>query len=135
MYDTKYWSSRLLASSSSYQQLIKSHTLSSGWGDLDTNFKGLDFDSYLLGLVSSTTVDNVSAKLSRTPRSGYQAIRSDIGSQRRLRVTKGIYLPADIPLHGIFGSKDVIHSWAIPGMGIKIDCIPGYSSHRRIICR
>lgn len=46
----------------------------------------------------------------RVSRSGYGAIQSNIGSQRRLRVTKGIYLPADIPLHGIFGSKDVIHS-------------------------
>jgi len=43
-------------------------------------------------------------------RTGYTPIVNDISSQRRLRVTKGIYLPADIPMHGIFGSKDVIHS-------------------------
>ena len=46
----------------------------------------------------------------RMPQAGYQPIIADIGSQRRLRVTKGIYLPADVPMHGIFGSKDVIHS-------------------------
>ena len=66
---------------------------------------------------------------------GYLPIRTEVESQRRLRVTKGIYLPADIPMHGIFGSKDVIHSWAVPGLGIKVDCIPGYSSHRRLIFR
>lgn len=44
------------------------------------------------------------------PRAGYRAIEANISTQRRLRVTKGIYLPADIPMHGIFGSKDVIHS-------------------------
>jgi len=66
---------------------------------------------------------------------GYTPLRSDIGSMRRLRVTKGVYLPADTPMHGIFGSKDVIHSWAIPGLGVKIDCIPGYSSHRRLVLR
>lgn len=41
---------------------------------------------------------------------GYSLLRADIGSMRRLRVTKGVYLPADVPMHGIFGSKDVIHS-------------------------
>jgi hypothetical protein len=41
---------------------------------------------------------------------GYQPIDASIASQRRLRVTKGVYLPADVPMHGIFGSKDVIHS-------------------------
>jgi len=68
-------------------------------------------------------------------RAGYEALSVDVGSMRRLRITKGIYLPADTAMHGIFGSKDVIHSWAIPGLGVKIDCIPGYSSHRRLILR
>ena len=43
-------------------------------------------------------------------RGGYEVMQADIASMRRLRVTKGIYLPADTPMHGIFGSKDVIHS-------------------------
>ena len=30
-------------------------------------------------------------------------------------------------------TKDVIHSWAVPSAGIKIDCIPGYTSHRIMI--
>jgi heme/copper-type cytochrome/quinol oxidase subunit 2 len=68
-------------------------------------------------------------------RSGYTPIQPGVGNMRRLRVTQGIYLPADLPIHGIFGSKDVIHSWAIPGLGVKIDCIPGYSSHRRLFFR
>jgi heme/copper-type cytochrome/quinol oxidase subunit 2 len=72
---------------------------------------------------------------SRPARSGFMAIREDVGSIRRLRVTRGVCLPSDVALHGIFGSKDVIHSWAIPGLGIKIDCIPGYNSHRRVLLR
>ena len=40
----------------------------------------------------------------------YQPLDAQIGTMRRLRVTKGVYLPADTPLHGVFGSKDVIHS-------------------------
>jgi heme/copper-type cytochrome/quinol oxidase subunit 2 len=39
-------------------------------------------------------------------------------------------MPIEIRLHILASSKDVIHSWAIPSAGIKIDCVPGYSSHR-----
>jgi len=81
------------------------------------------------GVMSTKEISSI------TPRVGYLPIDADITQQRRLRVTKGIYLPADVPMHGIFGSKDVIHSWAIPGLGVKIDCIPGYSSHRRLLLR
>jgi len=70
-----------------------------------------------------------------TKKTGYTPIESRISDIRRLRVTQGIYLPADLPIHGIFGSKDVIHSWAVPGLGVKVDCIPGYSSHRRLFFR
>lgn len=66
---------------------------------------------------------------------GYVKIAAGISQIRRLRVTKGIYLPADLAIHGIFGSKDVIHSWAIPGLGVKVDCVPGYASHRRLCFR
>jgi hypothetical protein len=68
-------------------------------------------------------------------RQGYVPLSSSISASRRLRVTKGISLPSDTPMHIICGSKDVIHSWAIPGLGVKIDCIPGYNSHRRLLLR
>ena len=68
-------------------------------------------------------------------RASYEFARCDVGSMRRLRVTRGVCLPADYPVHVVCGSKDVIHSWAVPGLGIKIDCIPGYNSHRRVLFR
>lgn len=68
-------------------------------------------------------------------RSGHSLANDEIGTIRRLRVTKGIYLPSDIPMHAVCASKDVIHSWALPGLNIKIDCIPGYNSHRRLMLR
>ncbi len=133
--DFNYWSLRLLSSFDSYKQLLSINSPRLGWGESSSSLKSLGFESSLLGLVQISNNMGESVQVNRLGRSGYQPIQSSIGSQRRLRVTKGIYLPADLPLHGIFGSKDVIHSWAIPGMGIKIDCIPGYSSHRRVICR
>jgi heme/copper-type cytochrome/quinol oxidase subunit 2 len=39
-------------------------------------------------------------------------------------------MPIEIRLHLLASSKDVIHSWSIPSAGVKIDCVPGYSSHR-----
>jgi heme/copper-type cytochrome/quinol oxidase subunit 2 len=94
------------------------------------------------GLVSSkpTYSSNLLSILARNlldirQRSAFEPVRSDVGSMKRLRVTKGICLPADYPIHVICGSKDVVHSWAIPGLGIKIDCIPGYNSHRRVLFR
>ena len=65
----------------------------------------------------------------------FKEINNNPTSVRRLRVSKGICLPSDFSIHIICGSKDVIHSWAIPGLGIKIDCIPGFNSHRRITFR
>ena len=65
----------------------------------------------------------------------YVSMPSDVRSIRRLRASKAVCLPCDVPMHIVCGSKDVIHSWAIPGLCIKIDCIPGFSSHRRLTLR
>jgi heme/copper-type cytochrome/quinol oxidase subunit 2 len=42
-------------------------------------------------------------------------------------------MPIEIRIQILASSKDVIHSWSIPSAGIKIDCVPGYSSHRTMI--
>ena len=63
-----------------------------------------------LPLVSVAPTRVVAGAAAPAPRAGFSPLKLDIGSMRRLRVTKGIYLPSDTPMHGIFGSKDVIHS-------------------------
>lgn len=80
-------------------------------------------------------VQNTIRYFAKNNQSMYEIIRGDIGSMRRLRVTRGICLPSDYPIHLVCGSKDVIHSWAVPGLGLKIDCIPGYNCHRRVLFR
>lgn len=90
----------------------------------------------LSGFNFSDVISSFSKGLSSSKnRSAYEVVRCEVGSMRRLRVTKGVCLPVDYPIHVICGSKDVIHSWAIPGLGVKIDCIPGYNSHRRVMFR
>ena len=60
----------------------------------------------------------------------YRPMRKGISNMVRLQATGAIALPVEIRLHILASSKDVIHSWAIPAAGVKIDCVPGYSSHR-----
>jgi len=47
------------------------------------------------------------------------------GSYRLLEVDKPLYLPVDVPIRIIVSSDDVLHSWAVPSLGVKIDCVPG----------
>jgi heme/copper-type cytochrome/quinol oxidase subunit 2 len=39
-------------------------------------------------------------------------------------------MPIEMRLRILASSRDIIHSWSVPSAGIKIDCIPGYTSHR-----
>lgn len=88
------------------------------------NIKSLYYDYYLLQLQKSDKY-----------RFNFKEINNNISNIKRLRVSKGICLPSDFNIHIICASKDVIHSWAIPGLGIKIDCIPGFNSHRKVLFR
>lgn len=47
------------------------------------------------------------------------------GNKRLLEVDKRVILPTGYPLRLLVTSADVIHSWAVPSLGIKIDAIPG----------
>lgn len=53
----------------------------------------------------------------------------------RLVINTGLVLPINTPIHIVCASKDVIHSWAIPGLLVKIDCIPGFNCHRRLFIK
>jgi hypothetical protein len=63
----------------------------------------------------------------------YKPLRKGINNLLRLHATNAIALPCEIRLQILASSKDVIHSWAVPSAGIKIDCVPGYSSHKIMV--
>jgi len=44
---------------------------------------------------------------------------------RLLEVDVPLYLPIDTTIKIFLSSDDVLHSWAIPSLGIKVDCVPG----------
>lgn len=44
---------------------------------------------------------------------------------RLFRSTNALVLPTRVTLRIMSTSNDITHSWAIPGLGIKMDCVPG----------
>lgn len=36
-----------------------------------------------------------------------------------------LVLPLQTPIRNIVSSSDVIHSWAVPSLGVKVDAVPG----------
>jgi cytochrome c oxidase subunit 2 len=48
-----------------------------------------------------------------------------VGQLRLLEVDNRVYLPIDTHIRVLITSADVLHSWAIPSLGIKLDACPG----------
>nr|AER58580.1 cytochrome oxidase subunit 2 [Cinclodes aricomae] len=67
-----------------------------------TDFKDLSFDSYML-----PTTD------------------LSLGNFRLLEVDHRVVIPMESPIRVIVTADDVLHSWAVPSLGVKTDAIPG----------
>ena len=52
--------------------------------------------------------------------------------KRLFRLTKTLILPTLTSINVITNSYDVIHSWFVPSLGIKFDCVPGKSTHHTL---
>jgi hypothetical protein len=63
----------------------------------------------------------------------YRPLRKGISSMLRLHSTGAVAMPIEVRLQVLASSRDVIHSWSIPSAGVKIDCVPGYTSHKIMI--
>lgn len=60
----------------------------------------------------------------------FRPLKKGISSMLRLHATGAVAMPIEIRLQILASSRDVIHSWAVPSALVKIDCVPGYTSHR-----
>jgi cytochrome c oxidase subunit 2 len=47
------------------------------------------------------------------------------GQKRLLDVDNPVVIPCDVPVKFLITSNDVIHSWAMPSAGVKMDAVPG----------
>ncbi len=51
------------------------------------------------------------------------------GQVRLLSVDRPIVLPVDTNIEILITANDVLHSWAVPSLGIKTDAVPGRMNH------
>lgn len=52
-------------------------------------------------------------------------VSSDSSLIRLLDVDNRLVLPSNLPLRVLCSSRDVIHSWTVPSLGVKMDAVPG----------
>jgi len=55
----------------------------------------------------------------------YLDVDVEYGRMRLLKTDNEIYLPVNQNVRVLVTSSDVIHSWAIPALGVKVDACPG----------
>nr|BCK51558.1 cytochrome oxidase subunit 2 [Geoemyda japonica] len=67
-----------------------------------TDFKNLEFDSYMI------PTQNLSN-----------------GHFRLLEVDHRVVMPMESPIRMLISAEDVLHSWAVPSLGVKADAVPG----------
>nr|ALE33237.1 cytochrome c oxidase subunit II [Plecotus macrobullaris] len=72
------------------------------WSYEYTDYEDLVFDSYMIPTHELTP-----------------------GQFRLLEVDNRVVLPAELTIRMLISSEDVLHSWAIPSLGLKTDAIPG----------
>lgn len=59
----------------------------------------------------------------------------NIGDFRLLEVDNRLMIPTNTPLRFVVTSQDVIHSFAVPSLAIKIDAIPGKLNQSFVNCK
>nr|QWE50456.1 cytochrome c oxidase subunit 2 [Actinopyga lecanora] len=72
------------------------------WSYEYTDYHEIEFDSYMIPTNDLTT-----------------------GQPRLLEVDNRLVLPFQNPIRILVSSADVLHSWAIPSLGVKMDAVPG----------
>ena len=58
----------------------------------------------------------------------------ELGEFRLLDVDNRLVLPIDFHVRLVVSGGDVIHSFAVPSLGLKLDCVPGRLNQTSILC-
>nr|YP_009470488.1 cytochrome c oxidase subunit II [Mene maculata]AVF96916.1 cytochrome c oxidase subunit II [Mene maculata]BAN83155.1 cytochrome c oxidase subunit 2 [Mene maculata] len=72
------------------------------WSYEYTDYENLEFDSYMI-----PTQDLAP------------------GQFRLLEADHRMVIPAESPIRVLISAEDVLHSWAVPALGVKVDAVPG----------
>jgi len=87
-------------------------------------------------LLNSTNYAGISGLLSSADEFDANLITSNdllLGDKRLLQADNALILPTDTHIRYIITSSDVIHSWGVPSLGIKLDAVPGRLSQTNSI--
>jgi cytochrome c oxidase subunit 2 len=57
----------------------------------------------------------------------------EAGQLRLLEVDNRVVVPVDTHIRFIVTGQDVIHDWAVPALGLKMDAVPGRLNQTSII--
>lgn len=110
------------------RQLMFSNNVAPLISNLDSSNYLSNLNKSLVELNFDNSYDVFSNKFSF--KNQYAPIKRGISNMIRIQASNMVALPVEVRIQVLASSRDIIHSWAIPSAGIKIDCIPGYSSHR-----
>nr|WJQ22157.1 cytochrome c oxidase subunit II [Gadopsis marmoratus] len=72
------------------------------WSYEYTDYENLEFDSYMINTQDLTP-----------------------GQFRLLEADHRMVIPAESPIRVLVSAEDVLHSWAVPALGVKMDAVPG----------
>ena len=115
-----YWSYELI-DNENFQALFNSFVESTSKESASTNFSVLStegFDSYLVPEDELET---------RGP-----LFKSNV---RLLTVDNHLLIPTQVPTRIMVSSADVLHSWAVPSLGLKLDACPGRLNQTSVIIK
>jgi cytochrome c oxidase subunit 2 len=58
-----------------------------------------------------------------------------IGQRRLLETDNIVILPTQVHIRILITAADVLHSWAVPSLGIKVDAVPGRLSQANLFVK
>lgn len=79
-----------------------------GYEYMDGEGKGIAFESYM-----------------KSPDATDPSLKLQPGEPRQLATDNDVYLPVDTNIRILTTAADVIHAFAVPAFGVKIDAVPG----------
>lgn len=81
--------------------------------------------SYEISMLGSDSLVNYSYDSYMLPEGQEKEVEGDKAGFRLLEVDNPIFLPRGEYIRLLVTARDVIHSFCVPNMGIKIDAVPG----------
>lgn len=88
--------------------------------------RGSNFDSYMVEHIKHLWVNNpIEKEIIKYPHFATMPARIVYSYFRLLQTDRILYLPVNTHIRLLVTAADVLHSWAVPSFGIKVDACPG----------